>query len=151
MEPLLVAAIGLLLLHDPLTPAMAAAILIAVAGVALISVKPDTLTGGAGPALLGLSSAGLFAASAIGYRGAILALHAPGYLLPATFTLAVGPHIADRPAAGLAAALQPRDAGGACPAVAAQSLRQASPARRRRNSGFWPSPLRPPPAFGPWR
>jgi len=89
-EPLLVAAMGLLLLHDPLTPAMAAAIVIAVAGVALISVKPDALTGGLTPALLGISSAGLFAASAIGYRGAILALHAPGYLLPAAFSLAAG-------------------------------------------------------------
>ena len=89
-EPLLVAAMGLLLLHDPLTPAMAAAIVIAVAGVALISVRPDALTGGAGPALLGISSAGLFAASAIGYRGAILSLHAPGTLLPATFSLAAG-------------------------------------------------------------
>jgi uncharacterized membrane protein len=32
----------------------------------------------------------LVAASAIGYRGAILALHLPGALLPATFSLAVG-------------------------------------------------------------
>jgi drug/metabolite transporter (DMT)-like permease len=42
------------------------------------------------PAALGLSSGGLFAASAIGYRGAILALKAPGYLMPATFSLACG-------------------------------------------------------------
>jgi len=46
--------------------------------------------GGLRPALLGLASGGLFAISAIGYRGGILALHLPGYLLPATFTLAVG-------------------------------------------------------------
>ena len=32
----------------------------------------------------------MFAASAIGYRGAILALHGTGYLVPATFSLAVG-------------------------------------------------------------
>ena len=32
--------------------------------------------------------AALFAASAIGYRGAILALHRTAYLLPATFALA---------------------------------------------------------------
>jgi uncharacterized membrane protein len=32
----------------------------------------------------------LFAISAIGYRGAILSLHLPGYVLGATFTLAVG-------------------------------------------------------------
>jgi drug/metabolite transporter (DMT)-like permease len=89
-EPLLVALMGLLFLHDPLTPAMAAAILIAMTGVALVSVKPDALSGGPKPALLGISSAALFAGSAIGYRGAILALHAPGYLLPATFSLAAG-------------------------------------------------------------
>ncbi len=89
-EPLLVAVMGLLFLHDPLSPAMAAAILIAMAGVALVSVKPGALAGGWGPAGLGIASAGLFAGSAIGYRGAILALHAPGYLLPATFALTVG-------------------------------------------------------------
>jgi drug/metabolite transporter (DMT)-like permease len=89
-EPLLVALMGLLLLHDPLTPAMAAAILVAMGGVALISVKPSALAGGWQPALLGLSSAALFAASAIGYRGAILSLHASGTLLPATFALVAG-------------------------------------------------------------
>ena len=45
-EPVLVALMGLLFLHDPLTPAMALAIVIAMAGVALISVKPEALTGG---------------------------------------------------------------------------------------------------------
>jgi drug/metabolite transporter (DMT)-like permease len=89
-EPLLVALMGLLFLHDPLTVAMAAAILVAMAGVALISLKPGALAGGLKPALLGISSAALFAGSAIGYRGAILSLHAPDYLLPATFSLAAG-------------------------------------------------------------
>lgn len=90
-EPLLVALLGLTLLGDHLTPAMAAAILIAVAGVALISVKPGSLQGGGiAPVLLGLSAAALFAASAIGYRGAILALNRTDTLLPATFSLAAG-------------------------------------------------------------
>jgi drug/metabolite transporter (DMT)-like permease len=90
-EPLLVAVLGVTLLGDRLTAAMAAAILIATLGVAMISIKPRTLRGGgAVPVLLGLSSAALFAASAIGYRGAILALHRPDYLLPATFALAAG-------------------------------------------------------------
>jgi len=90
-EPILVALLGVTLLGDHLTPAMAAAILIAVAGVALISVKPGTLQGGGTvPVLLGLSAAALFAASAIGYRGAILALHRADTLLPATFSLAAG-------------------------------------------------------------
>ena len=89
-EPVLVALMGLLFLHDPLTPFMALAILIAMAGVALISVKPQALTGGWKPALLGLSSAALFAASAIGYRGAILSLHQTGFVVAATFSLAAG-------------------------------------------------------------
>src|SRR6201996_8319790 len=42
------------------------------------------------PALLGISSAGLFAASAIGYRGAILSLHQASFVLGATFSLAAG-------------------------------------------------------------
>ena len=40
--------------------------------------------------LLGLASGGTFALSAIGYRGAILSLGLPNYMISATFTLAVG-------------------------------------------------------------
>jgi drug/metabolite transporter (DMT)-like permease len=94
-EPVLVALMGLTFLGDPLTAAMALAIFVAMAGVALISVKPSiiqdwALTGGMQPALLGLSSAALFAASAIGYRGAILSLHQASFVLGATFSLAAG-------------------------------------------------------------
>lgn len=89
-EPVLVALMGLAFLGDPLTLAMALAILVAMAGVALISIKPESLAGGMKPALLGLSSAALFAASAIGYRGAILSLHQAGFVLGATFSLAAG-------------------------------------------------------------
>ena len=89
-EPVLVALMGLVFLGDPLTMAMALAIFVAMAGVALISVKPEALTGGLKPALLGLSSAALFAASAIGYRGAILSLHEASFVLGATFSLAAG-------------------------------------------------------------
>jgi len=89
-EPVLVALMGLLFLGDPLTLAMALAIVVAMAGVALISVKPEALTGGMRPAFLGLSSAALFAASAIGYRGAILSLHQPSFVLAASFSLAAG-------------------------------------------------------------
>lgn len=89
-EPVLVALMGLTFLHDPLTLPMALAIGAAMVGVALISVKPQALTGGLKPALLGLSSAALFAASAIGYRGAILSLHQNSFVLGATFSLAAG-------------------------------------------------------------
>jgi drug/metabolite transporter (DMT)-like permease len=90
-EPLFVAGLGLLFLHDPLTPGMIAAMLLAIAGVVLISLRADANPGrGLRPALFGLAAGGLFAISAIGYRGAILALHQPGYLMPATFALSVG-------------------------------------------------------------
>jgi len=90
-EPVIVAIMGLVFLGDRVSAAMAGAIALAVTGVVLISVKPKTLEqGGWRPAALGLSSGALFAASAIGYRGAILALHAPGYVMAATFSLAVG-------------------------------------------------------------
>src|SRR5262249_19623882 len=90
-EPIFVAVLGLVLLHDPLTLAMAAAILIATTGVVLISLRPGAGgEGGLRPALLGLSSGGMFAVSAVGYRGAILALHAPNYVLGASFALSVG-------------------------------------------------------------
>src|SRR5205085_1464998 len=40
--------------------------------------------------LLGLAAGAMFAVSAIGFRGAILSLGIPSYLMAATFTLAVG-------------------------------------------------------------
>jgi drug/metabolite transporter (DMT)-like permease len=90
-EPIFVAVLGLALLHDPLTLAMAAAILIATTGVVLISLRPGAGgEGGFRPALLGLTSGGMFAISAVGYRGAILALHASNYVLGASCALSVG-------------------------------------------------------------
>lgn len=89
-EPVFVAIMGFIFLHDPLTAPMGAAILIAVAGVALISFHRREGLGNARVAMLGLGSGFMFAISAIGYRGAILSLGLPGYLLPATFTLTVG-------------------------------------------------------------
>jgi drug/metabolite transporter (DMT)-like permease len=91
-EPMLVALMGLAFLGDPVTAMMVLAIGVAMAGVALISLKAEVLKGAGGwrPAGMGLSSAALFALSAIGYRGAILSLHGTGFLLPATFALAVG-------------------------------------------------------------
>ena len=90
-EPIFVAALGLVFLHDALTPGMVAAIVIATAGVVLISLRGKVVDGGGiHSALYGLSAGGLFAVSAIGYRGAILSLHLPGYVMGATFTLAVG-------------------------------------------------------------
>lgn len=93
-EPLFVAGLGLLFLHDPVTFPMLAAILIATSGVVLLSIAPKDLVAQASskvrPALFGLASGAMFAVSAIGYRGAIQALHQSNYVLGATFALSVG-------------------------------------------------------------
>jgi len=90
-EPVQVALFGLIFLGDKVTALSATAILIATAGVIVISLKP-----GAGEArttrstIIGLLSGALFALSAIGYRGAILTLHLKDFVLAATFTVTVG-------------------------------------------------------------
>jgi drug/metabolite transporter (DMT)-like permease len=89
-EPVQVALFGLLFLGDAVTPAMAVAILIATMGVVFMSLKRGPSDGGVRPTVLGLSAGACFALSAIGYRGAILSLHDPSYLMAATFTLAAG-------------------------------------------------------------
>ena len=90
-EPVQVALFGLIFLGDRITPLSGLAILTATAGVIVISLKP-----GAGSVstkrstVIGLLSGSLFALSAIGYRGAILSLALPHFVMAATFTLAVG-------------------------------------------------------------
>jgi drug/metabolite transporter (DMT)-like permease len=98
-EPIQVAVFGLIFLGDVVTWPMMAAILIATAGVVIMSTKTSlagkhesegSRLGGIRPTLLGLASGGMFALSAIGFRGAILSLGLPSYVVAATFTLAVG-------------------------------------------------------------
>jgi drug/metabolite transporter (DMT)-like permease len=90
-EPIQVALFGLIFLGDALSIGMVAAILIATSGVIVMSLKPG---GGGGdswrPTLLGLGSGAMFALSAIGYRGAILSLEWPDFVMAATFTLVIG-------------------------------------------------------------
>jgi drug/metabolite transporter (DMT)-like permease len=89
-EPIQVALFGFIFLGDKVTPAMIAAILVATAGVIVMSTKPGGMVGGIRPTLLGLASGGAFALAAIGFRGAILSLALPDYVMAATFTLVVG-------------------------------------------------------------
>jgi drug/metabolite transporter (DMT)-like permease len=90
-EPVHVALFGLIFLGDKITPFSAIAILLATAGVIVISLK-----GGIGerPTMrstaIGLVSGALFGLSAIGYRGAILSLQLPDFVLAATYTVAIG-------------------------------------------------------------
>lgn len=89
-EPVQVALFGLVLLGDHVTPLMAAAIVIATAGVVLMSIKPGKMQGGFRPTAQGLISGGLFGLSAVGFRGAILKLDDPSFVMAATFTLTMG-------------------------------------------------------------
>jgi drug/metabolite transporter (DMT)-like permease len=91
-EPVQVALFGFVLLGDKITPLLALAIIVATAGVVVMSLKPGAAqAGGFGPTLLGLISGGMFGLSAIGYRGAILRLeHANNFVPAATFTLLAG-------------------------------------------------------------
>ena len=89
-EPIQVAIFGLIFLGDAVTLPMMTAILVATAGVLIMSFKPGGMVGGIKPTLIGLASGGMFALSAIGYRGAILSLGLPNFVMAATFTLVVG-------------------------------------------------------------
>ena len=88
-EPVQVALFGLVLLGDQLTAASVLAIVVATAGVIVMSLKPGAAAGGWKPTLLGLSAAAMFGLSAIGFRGGILALGEASYVYAATFTLAI--------------------------------------------------------------
>jgi drug/metabolite transporter (DMT)-like permease len=91
-EAMQVAVFGLAFLGDRVTPGVAAAIAIATAGVLLVSWPRST--GGEAftwkPAVLGIASGAMFAIAAIGFRGGILALNNPSFVLGATTTLALG-------------------------------------------------------------
>ncbi len=88
-EPVQAALFGLVFLGDTVTLPMAAAILIATVGVVVMALKPGAALG-LRATLLGLAAGGMFALSAVGYRGAILSLGLPNYLMAATFTMVVG-------------------------------------------------------------
>jgi drug/metabolite transporter (DMT)-like permease len=91
-EPVQVALFGFVLLGDKVTPLLALAIIVATAGVVVMSLKPGAAqAGGTRSTLLGLVSGGMFGLSAIGYRGAILWLEGTNdFVLSATFTLTAG-------------------------------------------------------------
>jgi drug/metabolite transporter (DMT)-like permease len=88
-EPVQAALFGLVFLGDVVTLPMGAAILIATTGVVLMALKPGTKLD-VRATLLGIAAGGMFALSAVGYRGAILSLGLPSFLMAATFTLVVG-------------------------------------------------------------
>src|SRR5262249_15907193 len=88
-EPVQVALLGLILLDDAVTLPAALAILIATCGVVVMALKPGA-AGGLRATLLGLAAGAMFGLSAFGFRGAILSLNLPSYLMAATFPLVIG-------------------------------------------------------------
>ena len=91
-EAVQAALFGLIFLGDPLTVGMIIAIVVATAGVVMMSFKSagDAVQGGLRPTALGLAAGAMFALSATGYRGAILSLEHPNFVVAATFTVTVG-------------------------------------------------------------
>jgi len=90
-EPVHVALFGLVFLGDKITLPAAAAILVATAGVIVISLKGGASDERSGRSTaIGLFSGALFGLSAIGFRGAILSLNLPDFIVAATFTVTVG-------------------------------------------------------------
>src|ERR1700749_114828 len=90
-EAIQAALFGLIFLGDPVTLGMVVAILVATSGVVAMSLKgKGALEGGYRPVALGLFSGAVFAISAVGYRGAILSLGLPSFVLSATLSLTIG-------------------------------------------------------------
>ena len=90
-EAIQAAIFGLIFLGDVLTMPILTAILIATFGVVVMSLKgKGSMSGGWQPVALGLFSGAMFALSAVGYRGAILSLEHPSFVLAATVTVTIG-------------------------------------------------------------
>ena len=90
-EPVQVALFGLVFLGDAVPLQVAIAILIATAGVMVMSVRPGvSLMSDLRPVLLGVGSGAMLALSVIGFRGAILSLDDSSFVMAATYTLALG-------------------------------------------------------------
>jgi drug/metabolite transporter (DMT)-like permease len=89
-EAIQVALFGLIFLGERVTPPLATAILLATAGVMVMSWRPGTqFLSGMRPVLLGIGSGALFALSAVGYRGAIRSLEHTSFFLASSYTLAI--------------------------------------------------------------
>jgi drug/metabolite transporter (DMT)-like permease len=89
-EPVLVALFGFVFLGDRLTAHTALAIAIATTGVMMMSWTKGAASASLRPLLFGIGAAALFGISAVGFRGAILSLEAPSFVMAATFSLAIG-------------------------------------------------------------
>lgn len=91
-EPVQVAVFGLAFLGDHLSAGVTTAIIIATAGVVVMSWPRQNAGGDLSlqSAALGIGSGAMFAIAAVGFRGGIMALEADNFVLAASTTLALG-------------------------------------------------------------
>ena len=95
-EPVLVAIFGLVILGEQPSLVTVLAILVATAGVLLVSWPKPGARDAAGaardwrPALLGVAAAACFALSAVGFRGGVRALDTPSFVVAASTVLVLG-------------------------------------------------------------
>ena len=91
-EAVQIAVFGFLVLGDRLSPLGIAAIVVATTGVAVVSwtsrIAGEASQGGLRPVLYGIAAGALFALSATGFRGAILALETGSFVTRSTTALA---------------------------------------------------------------
>ncbi len=86
-----IALFGLIVLNDPPTPALVAAIALATIGVALMAIRSrKELMADWRSAALGIFSATFFAFAAIGFRSAVIGVASPSRVLSASVILVVG-------------------------------------------------------------
>jgi drug/metabolite transporter (DMT)-like permease len=91
-EPVLVALIATVTIGDPLTGPKLLAIVVATAGVLILSTRPETARGMLtdwGPTATGLLAGLLFGLAAIGFRGGIISLPEGSFLIRAATVLVV--------------------------------------------------------------
>ena len=93
-EPVIIALLSIVFLGEFPTAMTVVAIVVATAGVLLMSLPRPAIAGGAPtgfrPALIGLASGACFGFSATGYRGAVIALQSPSFIMTATTALFIG-------------------------------------------------------------
>ena len=91
-EAIQTAIFGFIFLGDHLTALKVVAILIATAGVIIAALRPGAAKGFADlkPTLLGLGAAATFALSAVGFRGAVIAVPGVSFVTAASCTLVLG-------------------------------------------------------------
>ena len=151
-EAIQTAIFGFVFLGDHLTALKVTAILIATVGVVITALRPggDKGFGSARPTLMGLGAAAGFALSAVGFRGAIIAVPNVSFVTAATTALVFALGVQTLVLSVYLAARAPNvlreitNCGG-------PRCWPASPARSPRNSGFSPSRSPPPPMSARWR